>query len=91
MNNFAPTATQARRVAAYLTDMGFANVSIEAGGFTVRATGTADVIRRSFDTELAHFKTEDGRDAFANTKDVQVPTALADVVEAVRGLQTLDG
>ena len=91
MSNFAPTVAQAQAVAGFLTSMGFANVSIEAGGFTVRATGTADVIRRSFNTELAHFRTADGRDAIANTKDVQVPAALADMVEAVLGLQTLDG
>ena len=91
MSNFAPTAVQAQTVAGFLTSMGFANVSIEAGGFTIRALGTADVIRRSFNTELAHFKTEDGRDAIANTKDVQVPAELADMVEAVLGLQTLDG
>lgn len=91
MSNFAPTPAQAQAVVGFLTNMGFTNVSIEAGGFTVRAVGTAAVIRRSFNTELAHFKTEDGRDAVANTKDVQVPTELADMVEAVLGLQTLDG
>jgi pseudomonalisin len=91
MNNFAPTAAQARAVAEFLTDAGFANVGIEAGNFTVRASGTAAIIRRSFNTQLAHFKTEDGRDVIANTQDVQVPTALADMVEAVLGLQTLDG
>jgi pseudomonalisin len=91
MSNFAPTSAQTQTVAKFLTSMGFTNVTVEAGSFAIMASGTADVIRRAFNTELAHFKTEHGRDAVANTKDIQVPSELADMVEAVLGLQTLDG
>lgn len=90
VEDHAPTAEQVATVTDFLTRMGFSNVSPEAGGLTVRATGAAEVIRKAFNTELAHFRTETGRDAIANTKDVHVPTELANVVEAVLGLQTID-
>ena len=90
MTTFAPTPAQVSTVTNFLTRMGFADVVVEEGGLTVRATGTAGVIRRSFNTELAHVRTADGRDAIANTKDVQVPAALDGLVEAVLGLQTVD-
>lgn len=89
VSTFAPTQEQAVAVAQYLAKEGFTKVGITPNQLLVSATGTADVVRKTFNTELAHF-TRNGRDGVANTKDVQVPAALSGVVESVLGLQTTD-
>jgi pseudomonalisin len=86
---FAPTQEQVSRVVRHLSNAGFSKISVSSNQLLVSATGTADVIRRSFNTELAHFR-RDGRDSIANTQDVSVPVELSDVVESVLGLQTMD-
>ncbi len=86
---YAPTAAQARRVADYLSQAGFTDVRIAAGNFLVSAQGSASVVRKAFNTELARF-TRGSAVGIVNTTDAQVPVSLADVVESVLGLQTLD-
>ena len=87
--DFAPTKEQTLRVAGYLSGAGFENVRIAQNSLLISATGTATVVRKAFNTELAHFS-RDGHDAIANTKDVQIPATLIDAVDSVLGLQTLD-
>ena len=89
LSAFAPTQEQALAVAHYLANAGFTKINVTPNQLLVSATGTADVVRKTFSTELAHF-TRNGRDGIANTKDVQVPAALGDTVGSVLGLQTMD-
>jgi len=86
---FAPTQQQAHTVANYLSLMGFTDVQIADNRMLVRAKGTADAVKRSFNTTLAHFS-RNGQDAIANITDAQVPSQLQDTVQAVLGLQTID-
>ncbi|MFI5317097.1 MAG: protease pro-enzyme activation domain-containing protein, partial [Myxococcota bacterium] len=88
LSDYAPTEAQAQAVADYLSRSGFSDVRIEPGRMLVSASGTGRVIRKAFDTELAHFS-RDGREGVANTRDARVPAALGDSVLAVLGLQTL--
>ncbi len=87
--DYAPTQEQAQMVADHLHDAGFTDIRIEPGRLLIAATGSAEVIRHAFNTEIARF-VRDGREGIANTQDVQVPAIIADKVQAVLGLQTLD-
>src|SRR5262249_18391446 len=55
LSDYSPTEAQAGTVADYLQRSGFTDVRIEPGRLLLRATGSAGVIRKAFDTELAHF------------------------------------
>jgi pseudomonalisin/xanthomonalisin len=88
-SEYAPSSTAAQAVADYLSKAGFTNVVIEPNRLLITATGTAAVVRKAFNTELAHFE-RDGHAGIANTRDVQVPAALGDTVLSVLGLQTVD-
>ncbi len=88
-SDYAPTTESAQTVADYLSQAGFTNVQIEPNRLLITATGTAAVVRKAFNTEMAHF-VRDGHEGIANVKDVQVPSALRDSVLSVLGLQTVD-
>jgi len=83
----APTEAQAQAVADFLTQAGFANVAIAPNRLLVSADGTADVAQAAFQTSFARVRKADGREAYANTDAVRIPTALQDSVLAVLGLQ----
>jgi pseudomonalisin/xanthomonalisin len=89
LRDYAPYPNQAKAVADYLSAAGFTNVKISADQLVITATGTAGVIRKAFDTELARFVLN-GREAIANIQDVHVPGSLSGIVLSVLGLQTLD-
>jgi hypothetical protein len=86
---YAPTKEQAQAVADYLTKVGFSNVKIAPGNALVEADGRADTAQAAFNTSFVHVKTHDGRDAFANSRAVQIPANLQDVVHAVLGMQNV--
>jgi len=88
MQRHAPSTTEAESVATWLRESGFTNVRIAKNRLIVTADGTAQAAREAFHTELAHFKV-DGRDAYANTAEAQVPARLGGIVNAVLGLQTV--
>ena len=54
----------------------------------VTADGTAATARTAFNTSLVQFN-DAGRQVYANSSDAQVPSALADVVDTVLGLQNV--
>ncbi|GAA0711510.1 PKD domain-containing protein [Dokdonella soli] len=87
--NHSPTVDQANAVVAFLTQAGFKNVVVAPNRLLVSADGTADVAQAAFQTSFARVRTKDGRDAFANTADVHIPTVLQSSVLAVIGLQTV--
>jgi subtilase family serine protease len=87
--SYGPTVAEAAKVAAWLKSAGFTNVTIAPNRLTVSATGRADSAQAAFKTTLAQVKTHDGRSAFMNTGDVQIPAALQDSVLSIVGLQTV--
>jgi subtilase family serine protease len=85
----SPTAEQAQAVVNFLTQSGFTHIVVAPNRLLVSADGTADIVQTAFQISLARVRTADGRDAFANTDDVRVPTNLQGIVLAVLGLQTV--
>jgi len=88
LERFAPTEAQARKVADYLTKQGFTNVEVAPNRLIITADAGAGVIRRAFKAEMHEYDV-DGRRAYANVTDAQVPAHLGDTVLAVVGLQTV--
>jgi len=86
---YGPTKEQAQAVADYLTKAGFGHVKIAVDNAFVEADGRADTAQAAFHTSFVHVKTHDGRDAFANSSAVQIPSSLQDVVHAVLGMQNV--
>ena len=86
--DFAPTVEQAQAVVDYLTEQGFSNVQIAKNRLLITADGTAAAARRAFNTDLVHL-TLNGEVGIANTGAVQMPAAVADQVQNVLGLQTV--
>jgi pseudomonalisin len=87
--NYAPTASQAQAVTAYLRQMGFTNVVIAPNRMLVSADGTADRAQVAFQTSFSRVQTQDGRTAFANNSDAHVPATLQGNVLSVIGLQNV--
>ncbi|MEW5298288.1 MAG: hypothetical protein WDW36_001429 [Sanguina aurantia] len=86
---YSPTQAQAQAVASYLTSAGFKNVTIAPNRLLVTADSTADTVRAAFHTTFEGVRTPDGRNAFHNTSDVMIPSALQDSVLSVVGLDTV--
>ncbi|GLQ90208.1 S53 family peptidase [Dyella flagellata] len=84
---YAPTANQAKAVADYLTRSGFSKVTIAPNRLLVEAYGRADTAQAAFNTTFVHVHTHDGRDAYANTSDVKIPSSLKGTVLEVLGMQ----
>ncbi len=87
--NYSPTADQANQVAAWLSSVGFTNVKIAPNRLMVSADGRADTAQAAFKTSFAKVRTKEGRMAFMNNSDVQIPATLQDSVLSVIGLQTV--
>ncbi|HTA65998.1 MAG TPA: protease pro-enzyme activation domain-containing protein [Xanthomonadaceae bacterium] len=86
----APTQAQAQAVVEYLARMGFRNIQVAPNRMAVMADGTAQTARDAFMTTFAQVRTHDGRIAYANTAEAQVPAALADTVRGVLGLENVN-
>ncbi|OOG45859.1 hypothetical protein B0E50_17035 [Rhodanobacter sp. C01] len=86
---YGPTKEQARAVADYLTKVGFGHVKIAGNNAFVEADGSADTAQAAFKTSFMHVKTHDGRDAFANSSAIHIPSNLQGVVHAVLGVQNV--
>ncbi len=88
LSHYAPTVAEAASVATYLRQSGFTRVQVARNRMLVTADGTAATARKAFNADLRHFAI-DGRDAYANVADAQVPAHLGGLVGAVLGLQTV--
>jgi subtilase family serine protease len=88
MERHAPTAAQAQKVVDYLHAQGFVNVEVAENRLLVSADGGAGSVKNAFKAELHEYDV-DGRKAYANVTDAQVPAHLADSVLGVVGLQTV--
>jgi subtilase family serine protease len=88
LDRFAPTREQAVRVVNYLRSHGLQNVGMAENRLLVTADATPGQIKAAFQAELHSFDVN-GRRAYANVTDANVPDTLADTVLAVTGLQTV--
>jgi pseudomonalisin/xanthomonalisin len=88
LERHAPTQAQADAVAAHLRAAGFTNVTIAPNRMLVSADGTVGTAKAAFNVEMKHFNV-DGRNAYANVPDAQVPAHLAGLVVSVHGLQNV--
>ncbi len=88
MAQHAPTDAQVQAVVAHLQAAGFRDISVAANHLVISANGSAATVQSAFNTELRHFVV-DGRDAYANVSDAQVPAHLGGIVNAVHGLQNV--
>ena len=87
--NYAPTTTQADKVAAWLKAAGFTNVQISPNRMLVSADGRADTAHAAFKTTFSRVRTKDGRMAFMHNDTVHIPASLQDSVLSVIGLQSV--
>ena len=85
----SPTQAQAQAVADYLTQAGFKNVVITPNRQLVTAEATADAVGSAFRTTFEGVRTHDGRNAYHNTSEAMIPTALQGTVRSVIGLNTV--
>jgi xanthomonalisin len=88
MARHAPTQAQVDSVVAYLHQQGFVNIDVAGNNLLVSATGGAGAVKNAFRAELHEYDVN-GRSAYANVTDAQVPSHLADTVLGVIGLQTV--
>jgi xanthomonalisin len=88
LDRHAPTAAQAQAVAAYLQAHGFTHIEIADNRLLVSADGQAGSVKQAFKAELHRYDVQ-GRAAFANVTDAQVPASLSGTVLAIHGLQTV--
>ena len=88
MARHAPTDADVAAVVAHLSKAGFVNIKVAGNHLLVSADGTAGTVKAGFNTELRHYSVE-GRNAYANVADAQVPAHLAGIVSAVHGLQNV--
>lgn len=89
MTAHSPTAAQANAVAGFMTRMGFTNVQIAPNRMLVSGDAPAAAVKAAFGTSFVSVRTHDGRQAWANTNDAHVPSALQSTVLSVIGLQTV--
>ncbi|TAN09046.1 MAG: peptidase S53 [Rhodanobacteraceae bacterium] len=85
---YSPTVSDAAAVATWLKQRGFEGVTVSPNRVLVSATGSVAAVQSAFHTNLVHVRTHDGRNAFANSTDVSMPSSLHGV-SGVVGLQTV--
>ena len=82
---FGPADSDLQAVAGWLTTQGFEVAKISAGRTVIEFSGTAGLVRRVLGTEIHRFRVN-GADHWANTRDPQIPAALAPVVAGFASL-----
>ena len=82
---FGAPATTIEDVQSFATAKGLSVVNADSTGDLVVLTGTAAQAEKTFSVSLHNFRDASGRDFFANTGAVSVPSSLG--IEAVLGLE----
>lgn len=82
---FAPSASDRGVIGAWLRSRGLHVTGITRNGLMINASGTVGRVERAFATPLARYSVRRCR-FFANTRPVQVPSALTSRVAGVLGL-----
>jgi len=88
MDHYAPAEADVAAVVEHLRRSGFTGITVADNRLLVSADGTPGAVKAAFNTELRSHAVQ-GRDAYGNTTDAQVPAHLAGIVSAVHGLQTV--
>ncbi|MBV8063773.1 MAG: hypothetical protein JOY51_09260, partial [Nevskia sp.] len=86
---YAPSQGQAMAVVNYLAQNGFRNITLAPNRLVITADGTIGAAQSAFNTSFSQVKLADGRVAYLNNGDAQVPAALAPTVLAVLGLHNV--
>ncbi len=94
-HNWLTPDQYADRFGASVNDMAKVNTWLKSQGFTITNTargrnwmsfsGTAQQVKSAFHTEI-HRYSVNGETHYANASDPSIPSALADVVSSIRGL-----
>lgn len=82
---FGPSERDIHAVRSWLESHGFQLARVSKGGMVVEFSGTAELVRQAFHTEIHRFVV-DGEEHWANTSDPSIPTVLTSVIT---GLDTL--
>ena len=84
-----PAPGQAQAVSNFLRQAGFTNIEISDNRLLITADASAGTAEIMFGTSLVQVQTADGRIAYANRGDAQIPKGFEDKILAVIGLQTV--
>ncbi len=90
VSDYSPTASQVQAVVNYLTSKGFTNVQVTEDNLLVSAQGTVGQAEQAFNTPIVSF-TLSGKNAYAPSGPVMVPSALGNTVVQVLGLSNATG
>ncbi len=82
---FGPSDADVQAVTDWLTRQGFQIAKVGAGRTTIEFSGNVAQVRNAFHTEMHRFVVK-GEEHFANTRDPEIPEALAPVVKGVVAL-----
>jgi hypothetical protein len=82
---FGPADSDLQAVTDWLTTQGFQVTKISAGRTVIEFSGTAGLVGQVLGTEIHRFRVN-GEDHWANTRDPQIPAALAPVVAGFASL-----
>jgi subtilase family serine protease len=86
---FGADAAQVSNVRGALAEAGVTVGAVAGDGLSLSASGTASEIEDAFGTELDRVTLRDGTTAYADVTNPTLPSAAADAVQAVTGLDTL--
>lgn len=86
---YSPSIEDANAVADFLDQAGFTNVAIASNRLIVTGDAPAGTVSEALHTSFAQVLTGRGRQAFANTSAVELPTSLQGIVLAVGGIQDI--
>ena len=82
---FGPSASDISAISSWLSNHGLAIAEVSKDRMSIRFSGNASQIEHAFHTEI-HTLQVNGQKHIANTRDPQVPIALASVVAGLKAL-----
>jgi len=82
---FGPDLRDVEQLSAWLQNHGLTIDKVSHGRVWIQFSGPAERIESAFHTEL-HYYQVDGEKHFANSTDISVPEAFADLVNGARGI-----
>lgn len=82
---FAPSASRVAALTDYLQAKGLA-IEPTSSPFRLRVTGSSSEVAAAFQTTLRTYRNRSGIPYFANSRELQLPTVLAEGVRGVVGL-----
>ena len=86
---FGPSATTIEAVKSHLVASGLTVTSVSKNGLLIGFEGTVGTVGREFHTSFASYRLSSGRQAFAPTGSLLLPSDVAASVQSVVGLSTV--